>query len=107
MLLRIDRPESIASVTCIGNTRFVETRVGYRTECRRREVYGEPITLSEWRSMKNTSTIPSKPDQSKGVPPSYPHAPTTDANLTKERAEEAEVAGRHKNTSQKDHKGAR
>lgn len=97
----------MASVACIGNTRCAETRVGYRTECRRKEVYGELITLSEWRPMKNTSTIPSKPDQTKGVPPIYPHAPATDANLPKERAEEAEVEGRHKNTGQKDHKGAR
>jgi hypothetical protein len=56
--------------------------------------------------MKNTT---SKTDQIKGPPPSgYPHpAPKTDSNLPKEKAEEAEVAGRHKNSGQKDHKGAR
>jgi len=42
------------------------------------------------------------------------HRPTSpvrstrqDANLPKELAEENEVAGRHKNDGQKDHKGAR
>jgi hypothetical protein len=58
--------------------------------------------------MKNASTIPGKSDQRKGAPPSRPHnAPRADLNLPKEKAEEAEVAGRHKNSGQKDHKGAR
>ena len=34
-------------------------------------------------------------------------APLRDQNLPKEKAEESEVAGRHKNSGQKDHKGAR
>jgi hypothetical protein len=40
--------------------------------------------------------------------PGYVH-PTLrrDANLPREKAEENEVAGRHDNTGQKDHKGAR
>lgn len=33
--------------------------------------------------------------------------PLRDENLPRERAEESEVAGRHKNSGQKDHKGAR
>lgn len=38
----------------------------------------------------------------------YPHpAPQTDESLPKEKAEESEVAGRHENSGQKDHKGAR
>ena len=40
--------------------------------------------------------------------PAYAHpAPRQDVNLPKEKAEESEVAGRHKNSGQKDHKGAR
>ena len=34
-------------------------------------------------------------------------APLQDQNLAREKAEESEVAGRHKNSGQKDHKGAR
>lgn len=38
----------------------------------------------------------------------YAHpAPLQDQNLAREKAEESEVAGRHKNSGQKDHKGAR
>ncbi|MEO8526691.1 MAG: hypothetical protein ABI460_18330 [Caldimonas sp.] len=38
----------------------------------------------------------------------YAHpAPLRDENLPREKAEESEVAGRHKNSGQKDHKGAR
>ena len=38
----------------------------------------------------------------------YTHpAPLQDENLPRERSEENEVAGRHKNNGQKDHKGAR
>ena len=36
-----------------------------------------------------------------------PPAPVRDENLSTEKAEEDEVAGRHKNSGQKDHKGAR
>ena len=40
--------------------------------------------------------------------PGHVHpAPRKDLNTPKERAEESEVAGRHKNSGQKDHKGAR
>ena len=34
-------------------------------------------------------------------------APLQDQNLLRQKAEESEVAGRHKNSGQKDHKGAR
>ena len=34
-------------------------------------------------------------------------APRKDVNLPKEKAEESEVSGMHKNSGQKDHKGAR
>ncbi len=38
----------------------------------------------------------------------YAHpAPVRHENLPREKAEESEVAGRHKNSGQKDHKGAR
>lgn len=38
----------------------------------------------------------------------YAHpAPLRDENLASEKAKESEVAGRHKNSGQKDHKGAR
>jgi hypothetical protein len=60
--------------------------------------------------MNPPTPIPSETEQIKGVPqkPGHPHpAPRTDVNLPKERAEEAEISGRHKNTGQKDHKGAR
>ena len=57
--------------------------------------------------MKNANEVPSKPDHIKGDQPIVLHAPRTDANLPKEKAEEAEVAGRHKNSGQKNHKGAR
>ncbi len=36
-----------------------------------------------------------------------PPAPLRDENMPREKAEESEVAGRQKNTGQKDHKGAR
>ncbi len=36
-----------------------------------------------------------------------PHSAMRDENLPREKAEESEVAGRHKNSGQKDHKGAR
>ncbi len=36
-----------------------------------------------------------------------PDAPMRDENLPRERAEESEVAGRHKNSGQMDHQGAR
>ena len=40
--------------------------------------------------------------------PVHPHpAPPVDPNKLKQQAEENEVAGRHKNDGQKDHKGAR
>jgi len=38
--------------------------------------------------------------------PTHP-SPKVDANQQKAKAEPAEVLGRHKNTGQKDHKGAR
>ncbi|MFA6015710.1 MAG: hypothetical protein WC742_11650 [Gallionellaceae bacterium] len=38
--------------------------------------------------------------------PTYP-SPLEEANKQKNKAEEHEVAGRHKNDGQKDHKGAR
>jgi hypothetical protein len=38
----------------------------------------------------------------------YAHpAPLRDQDLPREKAEESEVAGRYKNSGQKDHKGAR
>jgi hypothetical protein len=40
--------------------------------------------------------------------PAHPPKPEVrDPDLPKEKSEAAEVAGRHKNTGQKDHKGAR
>ena len=57
--------------------------------------------------MKNANEVPSKPDHIKGGQPIVLHAPRTDANLPNEKSEEAEVAGRHKNSGQKNHKGAR
>ena len=40
--------------------------------------------------------------------PPFPHSiPIVDVNKQKQKAEEKEVAGRHKNDGQKDHKGAR
>ena len=45
------------------------------------------------------------PDRRTGHP--YPAAAHDGPVLAKERAEEAAVAGRHGNTGQKDHKGAR
>jgi len=49
-------------------------------------------------------------DQNKGLQhkPGQTHpAGREDANKQKEKAEATEVVGRHKNTGQKDHKGAR
>ena len=48
--------------------------------------------------------------QSKGARPDPGHLPAPqarDPDKPKEKSEAAEVAGRHKNTGQKDHKGAR
>jgi hypothetical protein len=59
--------------------------------------------------MKNDSTDPRKTGRTDGPPhkPGYAHpAPREDLNKPKEKAEESEVAGRHKNSGQKDHKGA-
>lgn len=60
--------------------------------------------------MKNESTEPRKTERIAGTlhKSGYAHpAPLQDPNLPREKAEEGEVAGRHKNTGQKDHKGAR
>jgi hypothetical protein len=50
-----------------------------------------------------------KPVPEKQKAPPHPiHTPVADdAKLVKAKAEEREVAGRHKNDGQKDHKGAR
>jgi hypothetical protein len=40
-------------------------------------------------------------------PGHVPAPPARDPDKPKEKSEAAEVAGRHKNTGQKDHKGAR
>ena len=48
--------------------------------------------------------------ESKGPPLEPVHLPKSDAkdpDKSKEKSEAAEVAGRHKNSGQKDHKGAR
>jgi hypothetical protein len=48
--------------------------------------------------------------ESKGPPLKPGHVPKSDAkdpDKPKEKSEAAEVAGRHKNSGQKDHKGAR
>lgn len=45
--------------------------------------------------------------QKPGQPGQHRPLPTEDVNKPKERAEQEEVAGRHKNSGQKDHKGAR
>ena len=60
--------------------------------------------------MKSEPTEPRKTKRIEGTlhKPGYAHpAPRQDANLPREKAEQSEVAGRHKNTGQKDHKGAR
>ncbi len=60
--------------------------------------------------MQNDSTDPRKTERIEGTlhRPGYAHPATRgDANKPREKAEESEVAGRHKNSGQKDHKGAR
>ncbi len=60
--------------------------------------------------MKNDTSAPPKTTRIEGTlhKRGYAHpAPRGDANLPRERAEESEIAGRHKNSGQKDHKGAR
>lgn len=52
--------------------------------------------------MSQRRTIPALPPTA----PSNPDA-TTDASFKREKAEQKEVAGRHKNDGQKPHKGAR
>jgi len=47
---------------------------------------------------------PSDKQQNPGQPPS---PPPHELNKEKQRAEEREIAGRHKSDGQKDHKGAR
>jgi len=79
---------------------------GYRTESQRDQAYGVPTTLSDWIPMKNSNATPPSYDHIKGGPTVVPHSPKSDVNLPKEKAEE-EVAGRHKNSGQIDHKGAR
>ena len=50
-------------------------------------------------------THKTRPEPAKPVP-NHP-APTQDAISERAKAEQTEVAGRHKNSGQKDHKGAR
>ncbi len=50
-------------------------------------------------------TQESKGPQAK--PGKVPKSPAKDPDQPKEKSEAAEVAGRHKNSGQKDHKGAR
>ncbi len=60
--------------------------------------------------MKNEQIEPRKIERINGTlhKPGYAHpAPRQDANPRRERAEEGEAAGQHKNTGEKEHKGAR
>lgn len=58
--------------------------------------------------MTNTTQPPKTPPVNGPAKSGFAHpAPRADVDLPKERAEESEVAGRHKNSGQKDHKGAR
>jgi hypothetical protein len=60
--------------------------------------------------MTTKSTPVPQTDQNKSTlkKPGNAHpVPLSDVNLPAEVAEENEVAGRHKNSGQKDHKGAR
>jgi hypothetical protein len=60
--------------------------------------------------MKNDPINPRRTERIQGTlhKPGYAHpARREDANKPSEKAEESEVAGRHKNSGQKDHKGAR
>ncbi len=60
--------------------------------------------------MKDDTTAPNKITRIEGTlhKRGYaPPAPGGDANLPREKAEKNEVAGRHENSGQKDHKGAR
>jgi hypothetical protein len=50
-----------------------------------------------------TEQIKGRQDKPGAIPP----APAADHDKPKEKSEAAEVAGRHKNSGQKDHKGAR
>jgi hypothetical protein len=60
--------------------------------------------------MNHVPTAPAKKERITGTLHKPGHAgsdPRQDANLPREKAEEGEVSGRHKNTGQKDHRGAR
>ena len=84
--------------------------VRYRTEQGRGDGYGQSLTGINRKLMKHEQTEPRKTGRIEGTlhMPGYTHpAPRQDADLPREKAEESEVAGRHKNTGQKDHKGAR
>ena len=84
--------------------------VRYRTEQRGGNGYGRSTTCIDRNLMKNEPTEPRKTGRIEGTlhKPGYTYpAPRQDANLPREKAEQSEVAGRHKNTGQKDHKGAR
>jgi hypothetical protein len=61
---------------------------------------------NELLSQEAFMTQQTKDQQPKHKQP-YPSAPVEDVNKQKAKAEEHEVAGRHKNDGQKDHKGAR
>ena len=70
----------------------------------------ESLLACDRNLMKNVATEPRKTKRITGAlhMPGYAHpAARQDANLPREKAEESEVAGQHKNTGQKDHKGAR
>jgi hypothetical protein len=66
-------------------------------------IYGNLMTIDSTAAPPQTTRI-SGTLHKRG----YAHpAPLEDENLPREKAEESEVAGRHDNSGQKDHKGAR
>ena len=56
--------------------------------------------------MSDTKNTPPAKPASPGPAPAHPY-PNEDAKNEANKAEQNEVAGRHKNDGQKDHKGAR
>jgi hypothetical protein len=58
-------------------------------------------------TQENFMTQPSKTQSLKQKPEQTRPSKSDDVNAQKQKAEAKEVAGRHKNDGQKDHKGAR
>jgi hypothetical protein len=69
----------------------------------RRKVEIGRITAPTSASLQSEKTMTPQPKGPQKSPGPVPRMPTDDVNKNKQKSEEAEVAGRHKNDGQDDH----